>query len=75
MFKISYILLNNSKCRTILYLTFLLLEEYTIVNIKVLQNIKKDRMSLFLNFSFSFRILIAFMFQIVIISIITVSRT
>ena len=74
MFEMSYILLNNSKCRVILYLTFLLLKEYTIVDIRILQNMKKDRMHSFFNLSFSFKILIVFMFQIVTISIVIINR-
>ena len=72
----SYILLNNSKHRIILHLIFHLLEKHTIVDIKFLQNIKKDRMSLFfnLNLSFSLEILIVLIFQIITISIIIISK-
>ena len=53
---------------------FLLLKEHTIINIRILQNMKKDRISLFLNLSFSFRILIVLMFQIITILIVIISR-
>ena len=75
-FKISYILLNNNKCKIILCCIFLYLKKYTIVDIRILLNIKKDRMSLFLNLnlSFSLRILVAYTFQIVTILIIIINK-
>ena len=60
----NYILLNNSKYRIILHFIFHLLEKHTIVDIKILQNIKKDKTSssFNLNLSFSLEILIALTF-------------